>query len=905
MANESRAENPASGSSRSSWRPRPLILTGLLVAVAIGPDARAQVPSGAPLGGVEAGVTCEWTPFFGGLPGVDHDREVRDSVVFDDGGGPALFLGGTFTVAGSAAAAGVARWDGESWTALGDGLGDGGYAYAVTVFDDGTGPSLYVGGLFDSAGGQPAANIARWDGSAWSPLGDGVDGRVWDLAVHDDGSGPRLFAAGDFTTAGGAPAVRLAAWDGNSWAPVGDGLDASARALAVLDSGSGPELIVAGLFTASGAQPLPGLMAAWDGAGFSPLGTGVSGAVTAMTVHDDGSGPKLWVSGGFGTAGGIGGADKYAVWDGASWSILPSTPDGKATALFSYQLLGQQVLVAGGVIGSPGVGVVFWDGATWQGLGPPGLGNGRVYSFSAFDFGMSERLVAVGDFEYHGLLEDTFLGMAVLEGGEWTEVDTGMASQFDTQVYDAEVFDDGAGPALFLAGLFTKVGGELVYNILRWDGSTVTDVGGGLDDTPSWGFATSLAVFDDGSGPQLYAGGRFNRAGGQPIDGIARWDGTSWTDVEISIDDSYVTALAVWDDGSGEKLYMGNNSNVDGGYLRCWDGVTWSVLGGDLNGFVADLLVHDDGLGEKLWVAGGFSQAGGMPVDGVATWDGTQWAAVGTPGEGPDGQVGSMTVVDLGSGPELILAGDFGSPGPGVVRWDGTSWIAMPDPGGSVRDVAAWDSGAGKGAELYLGGRFGDWQNDPTTNVLSRWTGSAWEAVPGLGASGNGGDVSAQSIMPIEFDNGAELLVSGSFLATTPGDSHLARLTSCEVPSAWTDLGSALAGVSGDPLLVGLGTLASGSSNALDLSHTAPSATAALFIALASTPLPFKGGTLLPSPFLPPTYASTLPDGTLPLPFVMTPGVPAGTEIWVQWAIQDTAAIYGVSLSNAIMGVTP
>lgn len=34
-------------------------------------------------------------------------------------------------------------------------------------------------------------------------------------------------------------------------------------------------------------------------------------------------------------------------------------------------------------------------------------------------------------------------------------------------------------------------------------------------------------------------------------------------------------------------------------------------------------------------------------------------------------------------------------------------------------------------------------------------------------------------------------------------------------------------------------------------------------------------------------------------------GIPAGTEIWVQWAIEDTGAIQGVALSNAIMKVTP
>jgi len=122
---------------------------------------------------------------------------------------------------------------------------------------------------------------------------------------------------------------------------------------------------------------------------------------------------------------------------------------------------------------------------------------------------------------------------------------------------------------------------------------------------------------------------------------------------------------------------------------------------------------------------------------------------------------------------------------------------------------------------------------------------------------------------------------------------------------AWSDEGSALAGVSGEPVLVGSGDLSSGSVNAVDLSNAAPSATAALFIALASTPVPFKGGMLLPNPFFEPLITMTSGIGDFPLPFVMPAGAPAGTELWVQWAIQDAAAVAGVSLSNGVKGTTP
>jgi hypothetical protein len=87
---------------------------------------------------------------------------------------------------------------------------------ALTVFDDGSGQALFVGGEFWSAGGVTVNNVARWDGSAWSalagPFGAGIDGSVDALAVFDDGSGPTLYAGGSFTTAGGLWSRSIAAW---------------------------------------------------------------------------------------------------------------------------------------------------------------------------------------------------------------------------------------------------------------------------------------------------------------------------------------------------------------------------------------------------------------------------------------------------------------------------------------------------------------------------------------------------------------------------------------------------------------------------------------------------------------------------------------------------------------------
>lgn len=125
---------------------------------------------------------------------------------------------GWFTSAGGQPAKLVAKWNGSSWSALGSGVGvsfppDG--VFRMEVFDDGDGPALYVGGTFAIAGGALASNIARWDGASWKPLGSGVIGQPTALRAFDDGSdaSPDLYVGG-IGAAGSQPASGIARWSG-------------------------------------------------------------------------------------------------------------------------------------------------------------------------------------------------------------------------------------------------------------------------------------------------------------------------------------------------------------------------------------------------------------------------------------------------------------------------------------------------------------------------------------------------------------------------------------------------------------------------------------------------------------------------------------------------------------------
>jgi hypothetical protein len=92
---------------------------------------------------------------------------------------------------------------------VGNGVND--RVYSLGVYDDGAGPALYAGGSFTTAGGLPANRIAKWDGSSWSALGSGMSSDVYATSAFDHGSGPFLFAGGAFTAIDSGDAF-LAKW---------------------------------------------------------------------------------------------------------------------------------------------------------------------------------------------------------------------------------------------------------------------------------------------------------------------------------------------------------------------------------------------------------------------------------------------------------------------------------------------------------------------------------------------------------------------------------------------------------------------------------------------------------------------------------------------------------------------
>jgi hypothetical protein len=326
-----------------------------------------------------------------GTPGNGLTGPVRALEVFDDGAGPQLYAGGQFPGTNTRL---VRRWDGTSWTnvALAH-PSNPGMVWALGQFDGGTGDELWAGGQFLQIGGTWANNIGKWDGASWTSPGTGTDGTVRAFEAFDDGSGPALYVGGEFTQAGGLATNRIARWNGTSWSAVGS-LPGHVHDLEVFDDGTGPKLYAVGNFTK--------FIRVWTGSIWADVGAGLFGqsATWSMAVFDDGAGPKLYVGGWMLTAGSTP-VFHLARWNGASWQALPGAQlSGGVEKLFVHdEGSGPRLFVVtdqpiGGVDYH---GIARWDGGSWSGLSS-GVPSGDIHALRGFDDGGGAKLFLGGDF---------------------------------------------------------------------------------------------------------------------------------------------------------------------------------------------------------------------------------------------------------------------------------------------------------------------------------------------------------------------------------------------------------------------------------------------------------------------------------------------------------------------------
>jgi len=578
-----------------------------------------------------------------------------------------LVAGGYFTTAGGVSARGIARWNGVNWSALGNGVVGASSAavMALTTLPNG---HLVAGGFFGQAGTVSARNVARWNGTSWSAMGNGLgnspafDEGVRSVVVAPNGD---LIAGGGFTTLGGsgtgAAANHLARWNGATWSALGAGVNGFVYAVAVLNNGD----IVAACpaLVGTGVNGSPPFVGRWDGSTWSPLGTAPT-SVLSLAVLPDGT---LLAGGYFGVQS----------WDGTSWTSQ-STLEFSGSFVYAIRTFANNDWIAGGrfskVNGTTAYNIAFHDGVSWSALAD-GI-DGTVYALGQLSDG---DYVIGGSFTTFSNADANCIVKG--NGTTWLPLGTGISGGTKA-VYAVTELPNGD---VIAAGDFTTVGGVSANRIARWDGATWTPLGGGLN-------ATVRAVIALPNG-NVVAAGDFNMAGGVSAFRVAQWDGSQWTGLD-GLFNGLVYALTRLP--NGDIVAGGNFTFIDEFFLNHrlarWNGVNWSAFGDCCDGAVYALTTQTDG---QLLAGGSFSSIGGISALRVARFNGTNWSSLG---------FGGGTVYALESMPN----GDVIAGGSSLSIRTGSTWSALGGgllPIGSssptVRALDVFPNG-----QLLIGGRF-------------------------------------------------------------------------------------------------------------------------------------------------------------------------------------------------------
>ncbi|MBS0190157.1 MAG: immunoglobulin domain-containing protein [Phycisphaerales bacterium] len=661
----------------------------------------------------------------------------------------------------------------------GDGIpGVDGHIYSSVMWDpDGAGPlapRLVVAGGFSHAGTVAASNIAMWDGSSWAPLGSGTDGEIQTLAVAANGD---LVAAGDFLSAGGiATSPRVARWNGTAWSGMGDGFNATVYALLAMPDG---DVVAGGYFLVGQGVDQAYDVARWNGTTWvglhAPVTLGIqAGTVYALALLPNGD---IVAGGNFMWADNYTNANGLARWNGSSWSLFGT---GVSGIVNSMAVTPSGDLVIAGVFGSvDGVTasrMARWNGSTWF-----GYPSNSWYIIDEVAAAPSGELVAVG---YVGQYPNQKGRAALWNGAQWVNFGEGVKGEnpLSGAMTAVTVLPDGK---IFTGGNFRVLNGKGADSAAVWNGSSWSTLGNGISND-----ILAAVTLPNGD---LIAAGRFLTIGNIEANYVARWNGVSWSPLGAGTDGA-VNALAVLP--SGDVVAGGEFTSAGGtsaNRIAKWNGSTWSSLGTGMTGgtapTVAALAVYPNG---DIAAGGLFTTAGGVTAGNIARWNGSSWSAIGGGTTGPWNPPGYVcSAIVMGNG-DLVIGGEFNKVNNVaaymVARWNGTAWSKMNTgldnpPNGLTLQADG---------SLIAGGPFltvGEGASGPSFGGISRWSGTQWLRVWGLGSSNASAGFSVNAIDQLP-SNG--LIAGGSF--TMLGGMNVNNLIRRSGASTWTALGSGTSG---------------------------------------------------------------------------------------------------------------
>lgn len=423
--------------------------------------------------------------------------------------------------------------------------------------------AVAVGALVLSPSIALAASSGGWNNLGPAGPGNPDYGSIEGKVLVLERSGTDLYVGGNFNDAGNVEAAdRIAKWNGNAWsAPcpslTGDAPSGDVYSIAV-DPQNG-RVYVGGSFQNVGPDLADGLAVCRDGAWHSVGGVSFTSNITALEIV----GRTMYIGGGFQNAAAIAEADYVVAYnlDGGGFFAITDDSGDFSSGPNDIEADGAgSVYMGGNFINVNGIKeadfVVHYDGSKqWSALGSgpgPDYGaiptqGGQVRGLAVADNG---DVYAVGDFINVNGTSGAGDKIAKWDGATWSAVGaTSFFGEGNITIRDAVV----DGPRVFVVGSFSNAGGQAkVDGIAAFNGSSWTNVGTNAagTDGPLTGPNPLLQDLEM-VGARLYIGGLDQDIGGGVLNDAIAFYRLRQPDAEIKTSSSFV--------GNGIYNITGNN----------------------------------------------------------------------------------------------------------------------------------------------------------------------------------------------------------------------------------------------------------------------------------------------------------------------------------------------------------
>lgn len=677
---------------------------------------------------------ADWEVVQSAIPGTDG---IVEDMIIDNQGN--LIVSGNFRQAGLVFARSVAQWDGQNWSALGDGFG----STDIHFWPNYHIPHLFLSpshDLYMTTSDEVVSwkfDIRKWLGSTWSIIDAGIQygsnrrideiqytesgilyasgnfsmipngesesqiamskdhGTTWISIATVAGKHPfaicpdqSLVTVGDFTTIGADSVVAnsVARWTGSEWQALGSGITAqeSENIFAIAcDSQNNPYI---------GGEKI---LKHWNGSVWNTIGSSQD-TLTIKTMKLDAEGDLL-VGGRFTQIGDVRNGS-LAQWNGSQWEVPNQSPEG---TVLTIAVRGDTVYAGGNFthVGNQSAGgVVKWNSQTNEVTGFGGGAPTRsVQIFTGDNKGQLFTAGIVGD----------HTAIHLFNGTAWSALPTPAPL---TQISDA-IFD--ANQKIWITGSFLTSAPNQWLNqrkVMQWNGSQWEAIGDSLGTQSGSAFGLELSPQNE-----VYAFGDFVNKNSKALQYLVKWNGTEWE--QVTLPSKMGAVYAICFSPSGQLTVAGKTINSKYSHIARFDGSQWNILDTNATGYT-------------------FYKTGGSTIY-------------------------SMSMAYSGDG-SLHVIGDFTTPKNGMAIWNDSTWKATPftnkintnNNDGAIHSIQGDLEG-----NLYLGGNF--YITNPQGKVLSldlaRWNKSLQDFEPI-------GSASTPAVYSIWLDKKNTLWAAGDFL---------------------------------------------------------------------------------------------------------------------------------------------